>query len=84
MARKCWYAYNGPVGSTTLISNFTLLPMYPLNCPNGPNICAIYMLCGGDGHPISISSNLLNYIATAKVDFVDQPRTGPKMVLMKL
>ena len=82
MSRKYWYSYTGPAGSENL-SNFTLLPSFPTNCPDGANLCALYALYGGDNHPLSLSSNIFDYIANAKVDFVKQPRIGPPIVLMK-
>jgi len=83
MARKYWYSYTGLTGSETVVSNYTLVPALPANCPNGPQICAIYALYGGDTHPLSLSSHITDYIAQAKVDFVRQPRTGTTIVFAK-
>ena len=83
MARKYWYSYTGPNGSETLVSNYTQLPNLPANCPDGPNICAIYAIYGGDTHPLSLSPHISDYIALAKVDFVKQPRAGQTIVFAK-
>jgi len=84
MERKYWYAYTGAPGGEGLISNYTLIPNRPANCPDGPNVCAIYALYGGDTHPLSLSSHILDYIGQGKVDFVKQPRVGLTIVFMKV
>jgi len=82
MARKYWYKYIGPWGGEAAISNYTLSPNGS-GCFNGSKICKIYALYGGDIHPLSLSTHILEYIPQAKIDEVGYPRFGLKVVLVE-
>lgn len=76
MARS-WYAYNG-VGDPLLPASYNIAYIKP-NCVNGGGICAIY--ANGVGlNPISLSTNMRNYIAQVQLSLVARPdfSTGVK------
>ena len=77
---RYWYSYSGPAGSEYVVSNYNLVSSNCC-CPGGCFICKISAIYGGDSHPVSLSSRLIDYIALAKHDCLSQPRTGPTFVL---
>ena len=75
MSRKYWYAYTRPEGGERSISNYALVAS-PAACVEGNLICAIYTSYGGDIHPRSISSCIVN----GKLSGVNQSIFGPFFV----
>jgi hypothetical protein len=74
---KRWYAYIGPPGSELTINKYRLAQDGPFGCNTGFTLCAIYAEYGGE-HPVRLSRNILDYIAVALMNGVNQPAlTGP-------
>ena len=62
MARY-WYRYNG-FGSTNVVGSFNQCFEGPILCPNGTEICCIYVP-GGGANPSLISARIRSYFGPA-------------------
>jgi len=73
---RAWFAYTGPAGGELRATNYTHSVRTPTCFEGTPNICAVYGVYAPERYglaPAPFSTNLIAYIAGAKITTSAQP-----------